>query len=314
MWKCCVACSTDYLRIFRSYCDECGSAVWPVLQTIYECKTCSHIVHAQCLARLSRKCVGAWLHPLEEEEENLFYNGSILHNICPEISLVEQKYECAECFIKLHPESGHRLCDYTGLWFCTSCHWGYSSPIPARIIHNWDFTPMPVSQAAYHLSILVCSPGLSIVAAELSAVVRQRRSVLEMKKYLMLCRVASANRLLRKLEERQHFVDDDSLYSLQDLLDVELGSLGAWLGQILEQWQDHILSCILCRAKGFVCEVCPEKSEVLFPFTIGTETCQACGAVFHRECFRHLLNCPRCERKRERTMKVEETDKEEIYS
>ena len=41
----------DCIRIFRSYCDECGSAVWPVLQTIYECKTCSHIVHAQCLAR-----------------------------------------------------------------------------------------------------------------------------------------------------------------------------------------------------------------------------------------------------------------------
>jgi len=56
---------------------------------------------------------------------------------------------------------------------------------------------------------------------------------------------------LRKLEERQHFVDDDSLYSLQDLLDVESGSLGAWLGQILEQWQDHILSCILCRAKVY---------------------------------------------------------------
>ena len=31
-----MACSTDYIRIFRSYCDECGSAVWPVLQTIYE--------------------------------------------------------------------------------------------------------------------------------------------------------------------------------------------------------------------------------------------------------------------------------------
>ena len=35
----------------RSYCDECGSAVWPLLQTIYECRICSHIVHAQCLNR-----------------------------------------------------------------------------------------------------------------------------------------------------------------------------------------------------------------------------------------------------------------------
>ena len=35
----------------RSNCDECGSAVWPLLQTIYECRICSHIVHAQCLNR-----------------------------------------------------------------------------------------------------------------------------------------------------------------------------------------------------------------------------------------------------------------------
>ena len=36
----------------------------------------------------------------------------------------------------------------------------------------------------------------------------------------------------RKLEERQHFVEEENLYSLQDLVDVESGVLGTWLGQV----------------------------------------------------------------------------------
>jgi hypothetical protein len=47
--------------------------------------------------------------------------------------------------------------------------------------------------------ILNPSPGLSVVTAELSAVVRQRRAVIQMKKYLRLCRLASSDRLLRYL-------------------------------------------------------------------------------------------------------------------
>lgn len=310
----------------RSYCDECGSAVWPLLQTIYECKICSHIVHAQCLNRLSRKCVGAWLHPLEDvgawlnedEGTSLIFDGSIIHNICPEISLAEQGYSCAECGVKLHPNSGHRLCDYLGSWFCTSCHWGYPTQIPARIIHNWDFTPMPVSQAALQylgmmkrrpvIDLKQLSPGLTIITAELSSVVRQRSSILMMKSYLTVCRVAAQFKLLRKLEERQHFVDTEHHYSLQDLIDVESGVLGTWLGQVLESWQDHIFSCILCRAKGFVCELCSEKGDILFPFTLGTETCPDCSAVFHRECYRQVSYCPRCERKRERALEANEVE------
>ncbi len=53
----------------------------------------------------------------------------------------------------------------------------------------------------------------------------------------------------RMLEERQHFVETEFMYSFQDLLDVNSGVLSTWLGNILETWQDHILGCILCRAK-----------------------------------------------------------------
>lgn len=38
------------------------------------------------------------------------------------------------------------LCDYTGLYFCSECHWGGQSVIPARVVLNWDFQEYPVSQ------------------------------------------------------------------------------------------------------------------------------------------------------------------------
>lgn len=43
----------------------------------------------------------------------------------------------------IYKEPGHvepRICDYNGKYYCPTCHWNDAVPIPARIIHNWDFT------------------------------------------------------------------------------------------------------------------------------------------------------------------------------
>lgn len=37
-----------------------------------------------------------------------------------------------------------RQCDYTGLYYCSSCHWNDLAVVPARAIHNWDFEPRKV--------------------------------------------------------------------------------------------------------------------------------------------------------------------------
>jgi hypothetical protein len=53
--------------------------------------------------------VGAWLHPLSEEDGDLEpWNGRLLLNICPEVSLVEQGYACAECRVQFQPDGAHR--------------------------------------------------------------------------------------------------------------------------------------------------------------------------------------------------------------
>ena len=51
--------------------QECGGAAWPLLQTVYSCRTCGHTVHGSCLVNIRRPCVGAFLNrlPGEEEEE-----------------------------------------------------------------------------------------------------------------------------------------------------------------------------------------------------------------------------------------------------
>ena len=38
-----------------------------------------------------------------------------------------------------------QLCDYTGAYHCPECHHNQTHMIPARIIHNWDFTEYKVA-------------------------------------------------------------------------------------------------------------------------------------------------------------------------
>jgi len=302
------------------YCDQCGGGAWPLLQTLYSCKVCSHLVHHVCLSNISRRCVGAYLANFDDDQQYGYYDGSLLFRICPELSLAEQGYRCSECHVPFTSLGQARLCDYTGHYFCYNCHWGATHPSPARIVHNWDFTPRPVCQAALqYLSMLArkplvnlgqTNPSLSVVIEEVSQVGRLRRIITSMKKYLMVCRIAQEERLLRRLEERQHFVDGESMYSLQDLLDLDNGVLMTFLETVVETFRCHITSCVLCLAKSFVCEICVDSSggDTLFPFDEQVDTCADCEAVFHRDCFRSVLNCPRCSRKREKKGKATSTD------
>lgn len=43
-----------------------------------------------------------------------------------------------------------RICDYTGLYYCPTCHWNDTLPMPARILHNWDFTPGKVCRGNFN--------------------------------------------------------------------------------------------------------------------------------------------------------------------
>lgn len=145
------------------------------------------------------------------------------------------------------------------------------------------------------------NPSLTAVIPELATVLKLRHQLLSMKKYLMVCRLAGEERLLTLLHDRQHFVDSAEMFSFRDLIDINSGVLNTYLKTKLDTFKTHIVSCVLCMAKSFVCEICPGKDKsCLFPFDDAADVCCDCEAVFHRECFRSVASCPRCDRKKEK--------------
>lgn len=69
---------------------------------------------------------------------------------------------------------------------------------------------------------------------------RIREQIMVMKEYFMTCRDASRQKLLRKLEEKQHFVENAYMYSLQDLIQVNDGSMVKYLDGIQSLFLTHI--------------------------------------------------------------------------
>lgn len=54
---------------------------------------------------------------------------------------------------------------------------------------------------------------------------------------------------------------------LQDLLSVNSRTLPTPMKKLLKFGKAHIISCKICKAKGFVCEIC-RNPEVIFPFNL----------------------------------------------
>ena len=54
----------------------------------------------------------------EETQSPKYYDGSLLMSICPELSLVEQHFQCGDCPAELTHWGASRLCDYTGQLYC----------------------------------------------------------------------------------------------------------------------------------------------------------------------------------------------------
>ena len=287
----------------KIYCQECCHSIWIYLQSSAHCRNCGFSVHMACAGSIMRQCVA----------EKIRIKPDFILDICPEKSLVALKFRCVECdrkFSRQDSMAEPRLCDYTGLSFCPKCHWNAVAFTPARIVHNWDFKPQLISQAAKQylylmyqkpvLNIMKINPKLFAVVQELGSIRKLRCDIILMKKYLVVCRIASEKKLLLSLSDRQHFVDDNEHYSLQDLVDTNSGELTKYLQEKVKLFSNHIKKCILCTAKGFVCEICDEK-EIIFSFDEGCSRCDDCQSVFHRECWKSVPSCPKCARKRKST-------------
>jgi len=47
-------------------------------------------------------------------------------------------HDCCRCFAIYSGSEEARLCDYSGLYYCSNCHWNDLATLPARVLHNWD--------------------------------------------------------------------------------------------------------------------------------------------------------------------------------
>ncbi len=48
---------------------------------------------------------------------------------------------------------------------------------------------------------------------------------------------------------------------MQDLMEVKTGDLPRFMDDILETFESHIRTCVLCTAKGFICEICVDTKR-----------------------------------------------------
>uniref|UniRef100_A0A2K5ZGQ1 Rubicon autophagy regulator n=1 Tax=Mandrillus leucophaeus TaxID=9568 RepID=A0A2K5ZGQ1_MANLE len=235
----------------------------------------------------------------------------IIFNVHPaptrKIAVAKQNYRCAGCGIRTDPDYIKRLryCEYLGKYFCQCCHENAQMVIPSRLLRKWDFSKYYVSNFSKDLLIKIWNDPLFNVQDINSALYRKvkllnqvrllRVQLCHMKNMFKTCRLAKE--LLDSFDTVPgHLTEDLHLYSLNDLTATRKGELGPRLAELTRAGAAHVERCMLCQAKGFICEFCQNEDDIIFPFELHKcRTCEECKACYHKACFKSG-SCPRCER------------------
>ncbi|KAM4557837.1 protein associated with UVRAG as autophagy enhancer [Odontesthes bonariensis] len=222
-----------------------------------------------------------------------------------------QHFLCAGCGTAVEPRYIKKLryCEYLGRYFCVCCHSGSEAVIPGRVLSCWDFSKYSVSDFSKQLLESVWQQplfDLTSVGRKLCSKVKEldkfrelQEQLMGIKKLLKVCRLSG--RVLAEFEQLPvHLMDQPLVFSMDDLLRVKKGQLVPSVRAVLHSAIDHVESCELCLARGFVCEICREK-DIIFPFQRDLcKCCKVCKTCFHKHCFVEK-RCPKCARIRSRT-------------
>ncbi|XP_031430577.1 run domain Beclin-1-interacting and cysteine-rich domain-containing protein isoform X2 [Clupea harengus] len=251
----------------------------------------------------------------------------IIFNIHPapkrKVVVAKQNYRCAGCGTRIDPDYIKRLryCEYLGRYFCQCCHENAQAVVPGRVLRKWDFSKYYVSNFARDLLGKIAgdplfnpndiNSSLYKKVKALEAVRVLRVQLLHMKNLFKTCRLAKE--VLDQFDSVPgHLTEDLHLFSLNDLSTVRSGDLAPRLRELLRQGTAHVASCVLCQAKGFVCEFCGNDKDIIFPFELNKcERCEDCKACYHRVCFKGSKECPRCQRLAERRERMARKNMEE---
>ncbi|CAG5903890.1 unnamed protein product [Menidia menidia] len=244
-------------------------------------------------------------HRLKEDGALLVH----LSRVPSERGLDTQSFKCADCPQQIGPSRGRaRLCEFSGLYYCESCHKGDTSIIPARMVHNWDLTQREVSKRAVRLlakveqepllNLEALNPELVKHAEPLARAHGLRQRLRLLGDYLLTCRSGAVRKLQARMGQRLYLLESSHLYSILDLRQIAEGQYAAFLIGLVQHASDHVLHCDLCTQRGFICQIC-HSDDIIFPFQFDCTTrCKDCKAVFHLACNSSVQSCPRCQRMR----------------
>lgn len=243
-------------------------------------------------------------------QHRLKEDGALLAHLCTvpsEKGLDAQNFKCAGCPQQIGPSQARsRLCEFSGQYYCESCHGGETSIIPSRMLHNWDLTQREVSKKAVWLLVQVqhepllnleqLNPELVKHSESMSQIHSLRERLRLLGEYLLTCRSGASKSLQARMGQRTYLMESTHLYSVMDLRQIAEGQFAAFLLTLLDFASSHVFHCDLCTQRGFICQVC-HSSDIIFPFQFGSTTrCKDCKAVFHLSCKTAGLPCPRCQR------------------
>ncbi|XP_075745712.1 run domain Beclin-1-interacting and cysteine-rich domain-containing protein-like [Rhipicephalus microplus] len=247
----------------------------------------------------------------------------IIFSMQPELrrkdQLAKQNYRCAGCGLRVNQAQLSRLryCEYLGKLFCHCCHSNSRAVIPGRVLQRWDFSPQPVSNFARDLLDRMAADPLFDIRdlntdlyrrVKVLNRLRQCRTALHyLHQYILCCRLAT--RLQDCLGSvQQHLLDEPHVYSLEDLEQARQGVLLAQLQGLQDECERHCLACPICTGRGFICEICHNGDQLVFPFQLAVAAqCTGCQACFHRTCFVPGA-CPKCKRLETRRRSMMEAD------
>ncbi|XP_037610873.1 pleckstrin homology domain-containing family M member 1 [Sebastes umbrosus] len=243
-------------------------------------------------------------------QHRLKEDGALLVHLCTvpsEKGLDAQSFKCAGCAQQIGPSLGRaRLCEFSGQYYCDSCHHGNTTVIPSRMVHNWDLTQREVSKKAMHLLAQVeqepllnlehLNPELVKHSESMSQAHNLRKRLRLLGDYLLTCRSGACKKLQARLEQRTYLLESSHLYSVMDLRQIAEGQYATYLLTLLQYASNHVFHCDLCTQRGFICQLC-HANDIIFPFQFDITTrCKDCKAVFHLACKAAGDSCPRCQR------------------
>ncbi|CAF3880229.1 unnamed protein product [Rotaria sp. Silwood1] len=243
-----------------------------------------------------------WMIPYDEEiAEEILRRGNsqwappreqlIFHihqSVNRDIQLKKQGYLCAGCGRDVEKGYAHRFryCEYTGKYFCRSCHSDKKFYLPSYIIAKWDFSNKhSVSNFAFDylnriyteaiFNINDLNPKLFQKSNKLKMMNEFRCALYFLRRYILTCRFAEEKGCQQSLQTLSSYIYEyPYLYSLEDLVKTKSGELHKVFEPIVIKLRDHVLTCSLCFAKGFICEICNNEKNIIFPFNIQiTSTC-----------------------------------------